>query len=300
MYQLNIQVTQVESIVKRHTAIVKPFHKFLSDNILSHKATIDLIRANNEKEVIDRLKATLPACQFSESNGRGVEGIEKVSDIMQIDIDGKDNPGIKDLKGAISEIPYILFAMHSASGKGVFALIRIADPIRFKEHFAAFKSYIERTYQIAIDKAVSSPASLRYWSYDPEPVINPTAEVWSYVPKPVVRKEYKPHVSSDQGNVFDDFNVNGEIESLLISHGWTYQHSKGSRKRYSRPGKTNGISADYCTERKLLYVFSGDAATGMNDANKAFNHISVFCQLECANDWKACANKLKMLGYGLK
>lgn len=299
MIDLNIPVTAIESVSKRNTAKIKTLASFLSDGINRYKPVIDLIRTCTDKTTIDQLKATLPACQFCITDGRGSEGIQQASNLMQIDIDAKDNTQIKDLKGAISEIPFIHFAMYSASGKGVFALVKIIDSKQFKAHFEAFRTYIENTYQIFIDKAVSNPASLRFWSYDPAPIINPTSEVWRYVPKPREIKPFNLSVSERGVNdPFSDFNIRGEIESLLQAHGWKYQHTKGTRKRYSRPGKTSGVSADYCTERKILYVFSSDSSTQIHTANKGYNHVSVFCQLECANDIKLCAKKLKELGYG--
>ncbi len=298
--ELDITVTAIESVSKRNTAKIKSLASFLNDGIERYKPVIDLIRACSDKNTIDHLKATLPACQFCITDGRGSEGIQEASNLMQIDIDAKDNTHIKDLKGAISEIPFIHFAMYSASGKGVFALVKILEVKQFKAHFEAFRTYIENTYQIFIDKAVSNPASLRFWSYDTTPIINPTSEVWKYVPKPSEIKPYKPFVSgSVTSDPFSDFNNRGEIETLLQSHGWRYQHTKGTRKRYSRPGKTSGVSADYCTERKILYVFSSDSSTGIHSANRGYNHVSVFCQLECANDIKVCGQKLKRLGYGI-
>ncbi len=299
MIELNIPVTVIESVLKRNTAQVKTLGQFLFDGIAKHKTTIDLIRACTEKNAIDQLKALLPACQFSITNGHGADGIKSVSNLMQVDIDAKDNTHILDLKSAVSEIPFIHFAMYSASGKGVFALIKILDGKQFKAHFEAFRTYIEQTYQIFIDKAVSNPASLRFWSYDDKPIFNPTAEVWKYLPKPTEIKPYRHRVNTTGSlDPFEDFNERGDIESLLAAHGWKYQHTKGTRKRYSRPGKNSGVSADYCHERKILYVFSSDSSTGVHSANKGYNHVSVFCQLECGNDIKICVRKLKEMGYG--
>jgi len=100
-------------------------------------------------------------------------------------------------------------------------------------------------------------------------------------------------------NPFDAFNKYGDIESLLIAHGWTYQpeHDKGTRKRYTRPGKTKGVSADYCTERRILYVFTNASNF---EAAKGINPVNVFCELECNNDWRLCAKKLRDLGFGNK
>lgn len=57
------------------------------------------------------------------------------------------------------------------------------------------------------------------------------------------------------------------------------------------------LSADYCSEKRLLYVFSSDPATEIESAGKAYNHVNIFRQLECNNDIKICAKKLKTLGF---
>lgn len=302
MNYLDFKVTQVESIEKRNTAIVKTFDRFLTDNIDKHKTTIEKIWQTTDKMVIDSLKKTLPACQFCVSNGRGVNGIIKHSDIIQIDIDAKDNPTIKDLKAVVMQIPYVFFSMHSASGRGIFALIKILNISEYKSHFEAFKIFVKAKHQITIDNAVSSPASLRYWSYDENPKFNANAEIWRFIPKPISQKKTINIVKKfgTEASPFDIYNKYADVESLLASHGWTYQpsYNRGTRKRYSRPGKSKGVSADWCTERRILYVFSNAIETKISNASKGYNPVQVFCQLECDNDIKICASKLRALGYG--
>jgi hypothetical protein len=150
---------------------------------------------------------------------------------------------------------------------------------------------------------VKDIARFRYYSTDRNAYYNHHAQVFNYTYQEPVKRNtpFKPMPVDSIGlNPFDTFNRIGDIESLLISHGWTYQpnYDKGTRRRYTRPGKENGISADYCTERKLLYVFSSDSATGMESASRAYNHVKIFCQLECGNDIKLTGRKLRALGYG--
>lgn len=154
---------------------------------------------------------------------------------------------------------------------------------------------------ITIDPAPSVIDSLRYQSFDETAYFNHEADTFNYIYRePVKPKQaYELNCNSIAGtNPFDDFNQFGNIESLLLAHGWTYQHTRGSRKRFSRPGKSTGISADYCSERKIFYLFSNDPATGLVSPQRGYNNVQVFCQLECGNDWKLYAQKLKKLGYG--
>jgi hypothetical protein len=300
---LNFKITQLESVDKRNTALVKSFDSFLTDNLQKHLPTIKKIRLSQDKTITDALKKTLPVCQFCITNGRGVNGIIEHSDIMQIDIDAKDNPHIYDLKETIKDIPFIFFAMHSVSGKGLMALIKIQNPNQYKAHFEAFKTFIKANGQIVVDSAVSNPTSLRFWSYDDNPIVNNNAKVWSYIPKiDTIIKPSKPYINfGTEINPFDNYNKHGDIENLLIKYGWKYQPNcdKGTRRRYTRPGKTNGISADWCIERRILYVFSNSSETLLGDAGKGYNPIQIFLQLECTNNKKLCAEKLKALGFGV-
>jgi hypothetical protein len=302
MDYFKIQVTEVKSVNKRNTAQLKSFDQFLDDNFLLHKKTIELIRSISDKEKIAALKNTLPACQFCITNGRGVDGILKYSNVMQIDIDAKDNPHISNLKDVIRKVPYIFYAMYSASGKGVFALINITSHNHYKDYFDAFKIFMKAKFGVIIDSAVSSPASLRFWSYDDAPVINEEAAPWNYVSDVTAKKSLPDsfYGRNRDNNPFDDFNKHGNVESLLISHGWTYQpgYSKGTRKRYTRPGKSKGVSADWCTEKRVLYAFSNAPETGLPDGGKGYNPASTFCLLECKGDFKLCYSKLRALRFG--
>ena len=190
-------------------------------------------------------------------------------------------------------------------GAGFWGLVPISNRAKHLQHFNALQYYflengIDRPY---FDRVVKDVSRLRFYSWDPDAYFNHCAKTFDYTyePPPVVKKPYDPTAHSTENNPFDDFNLNGNIPALLLAHGWTHQPAfdKGTRTRYTRPGKERGISADYCSDRRLLYVFSDAPETGLSDAGKAFNHVQVFKELECGNDIKVCARKLKELGFGV-
>jgi len=96
--------------------------------------------------------------------------------------------------------------------------------------------------------------------------------------------------------LWDQFNAEADIERLLESNGWTRARERGDRIDYARPGKTpsEGISANWHTEKRLFYVFT-DAT--LFDADHAYNAAQVFCILECNGDMSEAARKIKALGY---
>lgn len=298
---LSTLITQIDGKSLRGTAVQKTFERFLKDNIAAHKKTIDAIRSAPDQDTYKTLKGTLPACIFSISNGHGADGILKPSKIMQVDIDEKDNPHIADLKEAVKSIPWVSYAMYSAGGKGVFLLIEITNPAEYKQHYSAFAKHIDGKYEIKTDPAVSSPASLRFWSYDPDPVINPVAETWKYIEKPKKpqKKPFKQSIACNgTTDPFSDFNERGDVAGLLNAYGYTYLHTKGERVRYARPGKANGVSVDWHSIRRTLYVFSSSTETGISEASKGYSPSSVFIQLMANGDAKEAAKKLRALGYG--
>ncbi len=282
-------------------------------NLLSYLSDYSLenyvaeIRSKTTKAERDELKAKLPGITPSAIcyPTRNEQNVVTRTGLISFDIDKIPAEKLDLFYSIITNMPYVAYCGLSVSGSGYWGLVPISNPAKFNQHFDALQLYfkslgIDRPY---FDIAVKDIARFRYYSVDRNAYFNHSAEVFNYTYEVPVKskKPYEPKaVGSTDLNPFDAFNQSGDVESLLIAYGWTYQpkHDKGTRHRYARPGKERGISADYCTERKLLYLFSDDAATGLELPNKAYNNVSVYCQLECGGDIKLCGRKLRALGYG--
>jgi hypothetical protein len=278
--------------------------EYLNDTSLKNRVLE--IRSKTTKQERDVLKGNLPGITPSAIcyPTRSEANVISHTGLIAFDIDKLPPEKMAVILNLIIKIPYVAYCSLSVSGSGYWGLVPISNKGKHNQHFDALQLYfksleIDKPY---FDTAPSNIASFRYYSYDENAYFNHEAEVFNFLYEaPIsVKKAYHPKTgpNSDK-NPFNNYNINGDIESLLTTHGWTYQprHDKGSRKRYTRPGKEKGISADYCIQRKLLYVFSSDTATGISEAGRAFNHVTVYCQLECGNDWKLCSQKLKQLGY---
>lgn len=142
------------------------------------------------------MKELLPAitvsCVCSE---RRTEKIYEYTNLICIDIDGKDNPSIsniEDLKIKLGELPYIMYCGLSASGNGLFCIIPYADPANHKNVFESIKNDFEEM-GIIIDKSCGDICRLRFLSHDTQPYVNKHAEVYMSEPKSkAVEYIYKP------------------------------------------------------------------------------------------------------------
>ncbi len=283
-----------------------PFDYNLLDylNDYSLESNILNIRSKETKSERDELKERLPGITPSAicHPSRSAKNVVRRTGLMSFDIDKLLPEKMETIRNIIIQMPYVAYCGLSASGRGYWGLVQISNPAKYDQHFEALQLYfkekgIDRPY---FDTAVKDIARFRYYSVDRNAYFNHRAIVFPYTYQAPTspKKPYIPKTGPTTDNSpFDDFNKNGDVESLLIAHGWTYQpeHDKGTRKRYSRPGKANGVSADFCTERRILYVFT-DASNF--EAAKGVNPVNVFCELECSNDWSLCAKKLKALRYG--
>lgn len=146
-----------------------------------YREVVDRIRLSTDKKEISALKLTLPAVTISGIfKERNLDGLIKHTGLMAIDIDGKDNPTIKNiesLKERISTKAYILYCGLSVSGRGLFCVIKISDPTKHLEHFFALEKEFA-DMGIIIDSACKDITRLRFFSYDENAYYNLTASVF--------------------------------------------------------------------------------------------------------------------------
>jgi hypothetical protein len=94
---------------------------------------------------------------------------------------------------------------------------------------------------------------------------------------------------------FDDYNKRGDLDGLLVSHGWSVVRKNSVRTFYKRPGSESETSGSYNHEMGLFSVFSTNTPFTVG---KGYRPYAVFCILECNGDFKVGAKKLVDLGYG--
>ena len=147
-----------------------------------------MIAQMGEKEAKDTeeyktIKASLPAATLSAIFGKYRRGTDVVSRTgwLCLDIDHADNPKLANfdwtVRNTLKHHPCVALAMHSCSGVGYLALVRVADPTRIKEHFNALWWQF-KAMGIVLDSACSDITRLRYATWDPNIYINERARTY--------------------------------------------------------------------------------------------------------------------------
>lgn len=123
---------------------------------------------------------------------RNSEGLIKHSGMLCIEWDKvEDVDALKDLLGGL---PFVYYAGLSCSGRGVFALVKIAEPTKHREYFKALSEYFGGI-GYRVDESGKDVCRLRVASWDAEPVFNPESEVWSELPR-VVEPTFTPRMAT--------------------------------------------------------------------------------------------------------
>lgn len=142
------------------------------------------VAAGLDAEAISALKKSLPACTVSGLFAeRSASGLIEHSGFMAIDIDKKDNTHLTnfaDVKSELCKLKQVAYCGLSCSGRGYFALIRLAYPDKHRAQFDALQS-IFASWGLTIDNACKDVCRLRFYSYDAEAYFNLSAEPFTGV-----------------------------------------------------------------------------------------------------------------------
>ena len=123
---------------------------------------------------------------------RNSEGLICHSGVLCVEWDKvEDVDALKDLLGGL---PFVYYAGLSCSGRGVFALVKIAEPIKHREYFRALSDYFNGI-GYRVDESGKDVCRLRVASYDAEPIFNPDSEVWNELPR-MVAPTYTPRLAT--------------------------------------------------------------------------------------------------------
>ncbi len=132
------------------------------------------------------------------AKGGNKEDIIEHTNIMQIDIDATKpteyeskmrelgfvpNAGVKDwqlVKRILSKFPFVAFASLSVSGRGVYALIPIADHRRHEDYWQTLQKVLFRNFRLYLDAKAKGESHPRFVSIDEAAYINRDAEVFDF------------------------------------------------------------------------------------------------------------------------
>jgi hypothetical protein len=141
------------------------------------KALCERIRETIDKERANKLKSNLPSICFSgKFTDRKDECLVEHSGLICLDFD--DVGDINEFKSELCGNEYIYAAWVSPSGKGIKALVKIADGLKHREHFAALQDIFP-----SVDRSGVNVSRVCYESYDPDLWINNNPKVFKTVKK---------------------------------------------------------------------------------------------------------------------
>lgn len=194
--------------VKKPTKTINLLDFVLTDE---YKNQVDRIRKTNNKDLQKALKSQLPAITPSGTFKRRRNGeLIQYSGIICIDIDGKDNPDIKDwdmLKKSLSDIQGLFYAGLSAGGNGIFLMIRIAYPDKHLKHFLSIEKELQ-SRGIVIDSACKDVARLRFASFDAQPYFCTSNGAYLHF------EEKPPQIASNYPKSYAN-NTDSRVEELI-------------------------------------------------------------------------------------
>ena len=167
-----------------------------------YASQIAALRCTENKKRRDYLKSRLPAISPSGlfKPTRRQENLVRHSGLICIDIDPKGNEGVHNyahLKEEFFNLKNVAYSGLSASGRGFFLLIPIAQPQKHKAHFLALVRDFKQL-GVVIDEAPKNVVSLRGYSYDPNGLFRHDATIYDKQLKSDIPKKKNEWVPSSQ------------------------------------------------------------------------------------------------------
>ena len=168
------------------------------------------------------------------------EDILVYSNLVAIDIDGKDNPDIDlvKLKDKLFKLPYVVLVSKSISGKGIYALVLVEDGRYTKEYYAYIAKLWSKQYNVIIDEHCKNIGRKRFISYDDEMLLKKDDEEvveWKLRYKEVIKEEeIKPIVNCSKYNYTNDNGLTQKAIWYLLNDGYSIDDFKcEDRNEYS-------------------------------------------------------------------
>ena len=224
------------------------------------------------------------------------------SSLIALDFDHVEVENIKNKLLNQKQVDTVLLFI-SPSGDGIKWIVPATTKDEHEKVFRMYQRYCKDAFDLDVDESGKDIARACFIPHDENVVFNETFEfrkLEGYWNDPTKEAHTPPPPKGQIRRLealspFDDYNMRGDVISLLQSHGWTIEGDKGDEITLTRAGKKSGVSGGYRKQDKLFYVFTD--ATEF-EASKAYNPAQVFAVLECGNDMKKARTQLLNNGYG--
>ncbi len=180
------------------------------------KGRIADVRNQLDKERAGELKKLLPAVCFSgKFTWREDDLLQVHSGFIVLDFDKLEDLREKQIE--VISSPFVYACWVSPSGKGLKALVKIADGSKHREHFAALKDFFPTA-----DSSGVNEARVCYESYDPDMYLNKESEVF--------RKTKHTEVIEVKETLEDETAIFDRIVRWLVNKGDAFV--SGERNNY--------------------------------------------------------------------
>ncbi|RQP19918.1 MAG: hypothetical protein EAS52_00810, partial [Parapedobacter sp.] len=188
---------------------------------------ITAIRNEPDKDKLKQLKQGLYAITPSAicKGGRQGKHVVRHTGLMAFDIDDVPDD-MEQCFQRVKQIPHVLYLGLSASGNGLWGLIRLAYPEKHSQHFEAMRRMFDEM-GIKIDPAPKAVNSLRYLAYDENAYCNENAELFrelmEQTPAVVLTQPTRRlplmsrTTSTDLTNWFNDNCTVSDIDEILTN-----------------------------------------------------------------------------------
>lgn len=130
------------------------------------------------KKAKEKVLSYTPSCVCK---GKTAKEVAHVNNLIAIDLDAKDNEGvtIEEMRKRINSLPYVMYSSLSVGGKGMYALIPIAEDN--KNDFKAVFNALNEDFKglgLSLDGSCVNVNRERYISYDDKENWNTQCEIY--------------------------------------------------------------------------------------------------------------------------
>lgn len=226
--------------------------------LLTDKTAIQSYKRNN-------FPAFAPSVTFN-SDGTTKDNVKQINPIICIDVDGQDNGYMptNKMKDIVSKIDSVFYAQESASGKGIFCLIQIADANKFKEHFNALSEEF-KAKGLIIDAQCKDVNRKRFIAYDPNPYINKNAVIYKDINEDISKQNAQDTTTTP----FYRSDMSDKTHQPTWPNGWSNYTDEQKAEYIVNQCITNNIlinktHADSLTIASALKTIYHSTDTGLN------------------------------------
>lgn len=173
------------SIMKQHKVLYESdlYNAIITGRICKQKieAVRQIDRSKDEiayKQAKAKVLTYTPSCLCQ---GETAKEIKQINPLIAVDLDEKDNKGlsIEEMRKRVNSLPYIMYSCLSVGGRGMYALIPIAE--ENKNDFKAVFNALNEDFKglgLSLDSSCVNVNRERYMSVDKAEYWNDKAEIY--------------------------------------------------------------------------------------------------------------------------